>query len=150
MERGHTNVTSVIMHPFKKKHLKVHIKTHNSKNSNRCSQCDYASSQASNLRRHTRIHTGVKSNICNQCDNAFSCAQALTKHIKEDLSCNKKTVNTEGADQHFGIEFPILAETDILASPENAVGIKIEPLEFVVVDVVKTELEEADILHPLM
>ena len=130
---------------FQKKHLKVHIKTHNSKKSNRCNRCDYASFQASNLRRHSRIHTGVKSNICNQCGNAFSCAQALIKHLKKDLSCNKKTVNAEGADQHFEIEFPISAGADIVASPETAVDVKIEPLEFVAVNLVKTELEVADV-----
>ena len=38
--------------------------------SNKCNQCDYASSQAGGLRRHLKRHSGEKSNKCNQCDYA--------------------------------------------------------------------------------
>ena len=35
-----------------------------SANSFKCKQCDYASSDASDLRRHFKIHTGLKSLAC--------------------------------------------------------------------------------------
>ena len=34
---------------------------------NKCNQCDYASSDASNLRTHLKTHNGEKSNKYNQC-----------------------------------------------------------------------------------
>ena len=46
--------------------------TDNVLESNKCNQCDYASSQAGNLRIHLKTHSGEKSNICNQCDYASS------------------------------------------------------------------------------
>ena len=52
------------------------------KRSNKCNQCEYASSQASNLRRHLKAHTGEKSNKCNQCDYASSVACHLRRHLK--------------------------------------------------------------------
>ena len=36
--------------------------------SKKCSQCEYASSVASNLRKHLKMHSGEKSNTCNECD----------------------------------------------------------------------------------
>ena len=41
-------------------------------NSNKCNQCDFASSYASVLRTHLKTHSGEKSNKCNQCDFASS------------------------------------------------------------------------------
>ena len=43
---------------------------HSGEKSNKCNQCDYASSRAGDLRRHLKTHTGEKSNKCNQCDYA--------------------------------------------------------------------------------
>ena len=42
------------------------------KMSNKCNQCEYASSLAGNLKTHLKTHTGEKSNKCNQCDFASS------------------------------------------------------------------------------
>ena len=50
--------------------------------SNKCNQCDFASSQAGNLRTHLGTHSGEKSNICNQCDYASSYAHHLKTHLK--------------------------------------------------------------------
>ena len=40
--------------------------------SEKCNQCDYASSHAGDLRRHLKTHSGEKSNKCKQCDYASS------------------------------------------------------------------------------
>ena len=49
--------------------------------SNKCNQCDYTSSCASNLRRHLKTHIGM-SHKCNQCDYASSYASDLRRHMK--------------------------------------------------------------------
>ena len=45
-------------------------KKNNATKSNKCIQCDYASSYVSALRAHLKKHSGEKSNKCNQCDYA--------------------------------------------------------------------------------
>ena len=50
--------------------------------SNKCNQCDYASSQASNLRTHLKTHSGEKRNKCSQCDFAFTLAGDFRRHLK--------------------------------------------------------------------
>ena len=47
-------------------HLRTHVKTHNGEKSNKCNHCDFACSQAGSLRRHVKTHSGEKSNKCNQ------------------------------------------------------------------------------------
>ena len=59
-----------------------HLKTHSEEKSNKCNQCDYASSRAGNLRTHLKTHSGEKSNKCNQCDFASSQAADLRRHFK--------------------------------------------------------------------
>ena len=56
--------------------------TRNREMPNKCSQCDFASSQASNLRIHLKTHSGEKSNKCNHCDFASSQASTLRTHLK--------------------------------------------------------------------
>merc|ERR1712218_523936 len=58
-------------------HLRTHLKTHSGENSNKCNQCDYASSSAGNLRAHLKRHRGEKSNKCNQCEDESSNASNL-------------------------------------------------------------------------
>ena len=40
----------------------------NGEKSNKCNQCNYASSDAGKLRKHLKTHTGEKSNKCSQCE----------------------------------------------------------------------------------
>ena len=52
--------------------LRRHLTTHSEEKSNKCNQCDFASSQAGYLRRHSKTHSREKLNKCNQCDKASS------------------------------------------------------------------------------
>ena len=72
--------------------LKLHLKTHSGEKSNKCNQCDYASSQASDLIcLHIWKHTGEKSIKCNQCDYGFR--QTIWKSTVE-VFCNQPRVFT--------------------------------------------------------
>ena len=51
-----------------------------------CNQCDYASSQAINLRTHVKTHSGEKSNKCDQCDFACWLRTHLKTHSGENLN----------------------------------------------------------------
>ena len=106
LEKSQTNATSVSMHPMMQAiwgyiwkrtveknqtyatnvtmpllHLRTHFKIHSGEKSNKCNQCDFASSYASALRTHLKIHSGEKSK-CNQCDYASSDASNLRTHLK--------------------------------------------------------------------
>ena len=50
--------------------------------SNKCNQCDYASSDPSSLRKHLKRHSGEKSNKCNHCDYTSCYASSLKTHLK--------------------------------------------------------------------
>ena len=62
--------------------LRTHLKTHSGEKTKKCNQCDYASSRADTLRMHLKIHSGEKTIKCNQCDYAFSLAGDLRRHLK--------------------------------------------------------------------
>ena len=42
--------------------FRKHLQGHNEEKSNKCNQCDYASSQAGDIKRHLKAHNGEKSN----------------------------------------------------------------------------------------
>ena len=67
----------------RKSNLRTHLKTRSGEKSNKCIQCEYASSYASNLKSHLKKHSGEKSNKCNQCDYASSTASNLSRHLKK-------------------------------------------------------------------
>ena len=49
--------------------------------SNKCNQCDYASSRGSTLGQHLKTHNGERSKKCNQCDFASIQAGDLKRHL---------------------------------------------------------------------
>ncbi len=56
---------------------------HIGKKSNKCSQCDYASSLAGNMKTHLKRHSsGEKPFKCSQCDYASSQTGHLKRHFK--------------------------------------------------------------------
>ena len=58
--------------------------------SNKCNQCEYASSVKSNFRRHLKTHSGEKSNKCNQCEYASSEAGHLrTQFVFQIFVCQQ-------------------------------------------------------------
>ena len=55
-----------------------HLKKHIGEKTNKCKQCDFRSSQASDL----KIQSGEKSHKCNQCDYESSAAEVLRGHLR--------------------------------------------------------------------
>ena len=55
---------------------------HSGEKSNKCNQCDFASSYASALRAHLKTHSGEKSIKCNQCDYASMQVEESQEEIK--------------------------------------------------------------------
>ena len=75
--KSQTNATNVTA-SSQASHLRRHFKTHSGEKSNKCNQCDYASSWVDAL----ITHSGEKTNKCNQCDFASSQARLLSQHLK--------------------------------------------------------------------
>ena len=75
------------------------MKIHSGEKPNKCNQCDYASSQADNLRSHLKKHIEEKSNKCNQCKFGCSDPSSLRSHMKlhsggKSNKCNQCTMCT--------------------------------------------------------
>ena len=62
--------------------LRKHLKMHSGEKSNKCNLCDYASSRTDVLKAHLKIHSGEKSNKCSLCDYASSRTDVLRTHLK--------------------------------------------------------------------
>ena len=63
--------------------FQIHLKAQSGENSNKCNQCDFASSEAGHLRTHLKTHIiGENSNKCNQCDFASTQGGDLRRHLK--------------------------------------------------------------------
>ena len=61
--------------------------------SNRCNQCDYASSQADNLRSHLKTCIEEKSNKCNKCEFGCSDPSSLRSHMKSQINATSVTLS---------------------------------------------------------
>ena len=66
--------------------------------SNKCNQCEYASSYASALKAHLKMHSGEKPNKCNLCDYASAHAGNLRTHLK--THSGKSQTNATNANMH--------------------------------------------------
>ena len=73
---------------------------HSAEKSNKCNQCDYASSQVGHLRTHLKTHSGEKPNKCNQCGFASSDASSLRTHLNM-LNGEKSNKWKMGIFSHF-------------------------------------------------
>ena len=60
--------------------LSSNTKTQKGEKIHKCSQCNYASNRADNLKMHLKRHSGEKPNKCNQCNYASFEASNLKKH----------------------------------------------------------------------
>ena len=58
--------------------------TKTKKMSQKCNQCNFASSWASSLRDHLKTHSGEKPNKCNQCNYASIQAVGLRRHMQNE------------------------------------------------------------------
>ena len=62
--------------------MRRHLETHSSEKANKCNQCDFASTSASNLSQHFKKHVGEKINKCDLCGFASTAKEALKIHLK--------------------------------------------------------------------
>ena len=80
---------------------------HSGEKSSKCNQCDFASSQASNLRTHLKTHSGEKSNKCNLCDFASVRAGNLRTHLKvHSANANAADVILKIPQRHIAVRSP--------------------------------------------
>ena len=61
--------------------------------SEKCNQCDFASSHVGSLKRHLETHFGKKSNKCNQCNYATFQTGNLRTHEKTHSGEKSKKFN---------------------------------------------------------
>ena len=64
--------------------LNRHIKTHSLLKPNQCKWCDYSTIQWSNLAQHLLIHTGEKPHLNKECGNSFREVGRLKTHLRVD------------------------------------------------------------------
>ena len=75
MDQNHGQIDS------SKNNAKIDNQIKKQPNGEKCNHCVF--SGAGNLRAHLKIHSGEKSNKCNQCDYASSQAGSLRKHLRK-------------------------------------------------------------------
>ena len=135
--------------------MKTHLKTHNGEKSNNCNQCDYASSQAGNLRSHTKTHNGEKSNTCNQCDFASSQASSLKKTFENTQWKKSNKFNQCGYESLQVSTFRKHLKTDtgekcIKCSQSNFFIFSIRQLKDIFENTHKRKVEQIKSDHPLI
>ena len=59
-----------------------HTKTHGTKRSFQCDECEYEYVDAGSLKRHKRTHTGERPFRCDVCEKTFTQKSSLTEHKK--------------------------------------------------------------------
>ena len=64
--------------------LNRRIKTHSLLKPNQCKWCDYSTIQWSNLAQHLLIHTGEKPHLNKECGNSFREVGRLKTHLRVD------------------------------------------------------------------
>ena len=80
--------------------LRTHLKKHSGRKPIKCNQCDFVSSHASSLKMHLKTHSGEKSNKCSQCDYASSRADVLRQHLKTHTGEEKSQTNATNVTIH--------------------------------------------------
>ena len=77
--------------------LRKHMKVHTVVKPNKCEKCGYKSTHLYNLKRHSKVHSGEKTNVCTQCDHAFPAASNMRRHyMNVHRKDNPLQVNTIG------------------------------------------------------
>ena len=103
--------------------LRRHLKTHSREKSNKCNQCDFASVQPGDLKGHLKTHSGEKSNKCNQCGYACSDPSALRAHLK--------THTGEKPNKCSRCDYASSQARPFEKSFENPQGRKVKPMQSV-------------------
>ena len=83
-------------------------KANNAIKSNKCNQCDYASSHTVNLRAHLKTHSGEKSNKCNQCNYACILSYGQFEDTFENENLSLKDNNAIKSNKCSQCDFGIL------------------------------------------
>ena len=91
-----------------------HLKTHTGEKSDKCNQCDFASSKAGNLRTHLKTHSGEKSNKCSERDFASSLACNNEETLENTLEKSQTKVAHRKCDQTETIYFVSVNENFFL------------------------------------
>ena len=91
---------------------------HSGEKLKKCNQCNYASSQAGDLRKHLKTHSGEKSNKCNKCGYAFSQAGNLWIYMKTNST---RVVGVFGGAQLAKLE--LLTPAPVLLSIQYLVNL---------------------------